>query len=72
MNGQPTPDLDAFTAVVGQLADGADVRVRLVHHESNKSKVLTLKTDHRYWPTWQLRLDPQTAEWTREAISSPI
>lgn len=109
MNGQPTPDLDAFISVVRQLPDGADVRVRLVHFESNKSKVgchsacpgcapsslcwmdmpldmlsrsnilvveasqvLTLKTDHRYWPTWQLVLDSVTAEWTREPISSPI
>lgn len=39
VNGQPTPDLDAFIAVVRALADGADARVRLVHFESNKSKV---------------------------------
>lgn len=39
VNGQPTPDLDSFLAVVRQLPDGADVRVRLVHFESNKSKV---------------------------------
>lgn len=39
INGQPTPDLDSFIDVVRQLPDGADVRVRLVHFESNKSKV---------------------------------
>lgn len=39
VNGQPTPDLDAFLEVVRQLPDGADVRVRLVHFESSKSKV---------------------------------
>ncbi len=35
-------------------------------------QVLTLKTDHRYWPTWELRLDKRTGEWVRRAISSPI
>lgn len=39
INGQPTPDMDAFIDVVRQLPDGADVRVRLVHFESSKSKV---------------------------------
>lgn len=72
--------------------------------------MLTLKTDHRYWPrwaqagppaslfvvllwpfsvplrarttcikprtpascSWELRLDPGTAEWMRLAISSPV
>jgi hypothetical protein len=28
-------------------------------------QVLTLKTDLRFWPTWELRLDPGTAEWKR-------
>lgn len=135
VNGQATPDLDAFLAVVRQLPDGADVRVRLVHFESSKSKVgkgagapqrgrrpgrerrppservcgcvgvrggvghercsrtqrpwpaacchcampcrapatgpqvLTLKTDHRYWPTWRLVLDPERAEWARVPVS---
>jgi hypothetical protein len=32
--------------------------------------VLTLKTDHRYWPTSQLVLDAATGEWRREAIDS--
>lgn len=39
VNGQPTPDLDAFIEVVRRLPDGADARVRLVHYESSKSKV---------------------------------
>ena len=29
-NGAPTPDLDAFLAVVGKLGDGADVRLKVV------------------------------------------
>ncbi|KAI3430723.1 hypothetical protein D9Q98_005309 [Chlorella vulgaris] len=72
VNGHPTPDLDTFIAVVRQLADGADVRVRLLHLGSGKSKVLTLKTDHRYWPTSQLVLDKCSGEWTRQAIGSLV
>ncbi len=29
-------------------------------------QVLTLKTDHRYWPTSQLVLDKCSGEWTRQ------
>ena len=31
--------MDSFLTAVRTLPDGADVRVRLVHHESGKSKV---------------------------------
>jgi hypothetical protein len=31
--------------------------------------VLTLKLDLKYWPTWELRLDPLTARWQRHRIS---
>jgi hypothetical protein len=71
VNGQPTPDLDAFLALVRRLPDGADVRVRMLHYESGKPRVLTLKTDYRYWPTWELRLDPATAEWRHHEVGSP-
>lgn len=65
VNGLPTPDLDTFLSVVRPLGDGADVRIKLVHYQTTKAKVLTLKTDLRFWPTWELRLDPRRAEWTR-------
>jgi hypothetical protein len=35
-------------------------------------QVLTLKTDHRYWPTSQLVLDKCSGEWTRQAIGSLV
>ena len=70
VDGLPTPDLDAFLGVVTHLADGADVRLRLVHCESNKAKVITMKTDYRYWATFELRLDAPTAEWRRVAHDS--
>jgi len=65
VNGASTPSLDDFLEAVGTLKDGADVRLRVVHFETNKVKVLTLKTDLRYWPTWELRLDPAKGEWAR-------
>ncbi|EIE24624.1 DegP-type protease [Coccomyxa subellipsoidea C-169] len=70
VNGVPTPDLDAFVAAVSKLEDGAFVRVKLVHQETMKSKVLSLKQDLKYWPTWQLALDPATSSWTRSSISA--
>ena len=33
-------------------------------------QVLTLKMDLRYWPTWELQLDPTTCKWARHNISS--
>ena len=68
VNGTPTPDLDAFVAAVKGLPDGADARVSMVHVESEKPKVMTLKVDSHYWPTWELRLDAATGRWRRQRI----
>lgn len=54
----------------GVQEDGAFVRVKLVHQETMKSKVLSLKQDLKYWPTWRLTLDPATSTWTRTNIST--
>lgn len=66
VNGEPVHDIDEFLKAVGELPDGADVYVKMLHFESGKSKVLSLKTDTRYWPTWELRLDFFTGEWKRQ------
>jgi len=66
VNGEPVHDIDEFLKAVGELPNGADVYVKMLHFESGKSKVLSLKTDTRYWPTWELRLDLTTGEWKRE------
>ena len=67
----PTPDLDAFVEAVRALPDGAPVRVALVHLETTKPKVLTLKQDLRYWPTTELRLEGSGLKgWERRVISS--
>ncbi|KAA8547739.1 hypothetical protein F0562_004168 [Nyssa sinensis] len=69
INGKPTPDLDAFVDVTKKLEDGEFVRVRMVHL-NGKPRVLTLKQDLHYWPTWEIRFDPDTAMWRRKTIKA--
>ncbi|MBA0686510.1 hypothetical protein Goari_014109 [Gossypium aridum] len=69
VNGKPTPDLDAFVNVTKELEHGEFVRVRSIHLNS-KPRVLTLKQDLHYWPTWELRFDPETAIWHRQTIKA--
>jgi S1-C subfamily serine protease len=57
VNGAPTPDLDAFVAQTKELAQGQYVRISLVSLNT-KRKVLALKLDPHYWPTWELRRMP--------------
>ncbi|KAK9816755.1 hypothetical protein WJX72_004724 [[Myrmecia] bisecta] len=65
VNGIAVPDLDAFLGVAKMLQDKAFVRLKLIHLETGKPKVLTLKQDLRYWPTWELRQDTTAAAWKR-------
>ncbi|KAM0032402.1 putative PDZ domain, peptidase S1C, peptidase S1, PA clan, PDZ superfamily [Helianthus debilis subsp. tardiflorus] len=69
VNGKPTPDLDVFVNVTKEIEDGEFVRVKTIHL-NGKPKVLTLKQDLHYWPTWELRFDPETATWHRRIIKS--
>ena len=52
--------------------DGEFVRIKLTHQETMKSKVLSLKQDLKYWPTWELVLDPATSKWVRRSITSKL
>ncbi|EFJ52115.1 trypsin family [Volvox carteri f. nagariensis] len=65
VNGVDTPDLDSFLAAVAGCGDGQFVRLKVCHLETTQPKVLTLKMDLQYWPTWELRLDPNTCTWRR-------
>ncbi|TKY56733.1 Protease Do 7 [Spatholobus suberectus] len=67
VNGKPIPNLDAFVDVTKELKHGEFVRVRTVHL-NGKPRVLTLKQDLHYWPTWEMRFDPDTAIWHRNVI----
>jgi S1-C subfamily serine protease len=66
VNGVPTPDLDAFVAVVAPLRDGADVRLAIVTLDTKRS-VRTLRLDLHYWPTYELVADAD-GEWHRRDI----
>ncbi|KAG6506958.1 protease Do-like 7 isoform X2 [Zingiber officinale] len=69
VNGKPTPDFEAFLEVVKSLEHGEFVRVRTVHL-NGKPHVLTLKQDLHYWPTWELKFDPETSMWRRKVIKA--
>ncbi|XP_060959867.1 protease Do-like 7 isoform X3 [Cannabis sativa] len=69
VNGKPTPNLDAFADVTKGLEHGEFVRIRTVHL-NGKPRVLTLKQDLHYWPTWELRFDADTATWRRTVIKT--
>lgn len=69
VNGKLTPDLDTFVNVTKELEHEQFVRVRTVHL-NGKPRVLTLKQNLHYWPTWELRFDPDTAMWRRVTIKA--
>jgi pro-apoptotic serine protease NMA111 len=53
VDGQPTPDLDAFLRVVGGRPDRASLRLRTLSW-NNLPEVITLKLDRQYWPTAEI------------------
>ncbi|KAG5623698.1 hypothetical protein H5410_008916 [Solanum commersonii] len=54
---------------VETIEHGEFVRVRTVHL-NGKPRVLTLKQDLHYWPSWELRFDLETAMWRRKTIKA--
>lgn len=57
VDGQRTPDLDAFRAAVAGKRDGDPVRLMTVNWDG-RTEIITLKLDLRYFPTYELRLEP--------------
>jgi len=55
--------------VYQELEHGDYARVRTVHL-NGKPRVLTLKQDLHYWPTWELSFDLDTALWRRRTIKA--
>jgi S1-C subfamily serine protease len=53
VDGQPTPDLDAFLAVVAGRADRSSLRLRTLSW-NNVPEVITMKLDRHYWPTSEI------------------
>ncbi|MET0281298.1 MAG: trypsin-like peptidase domain-containing protein [Steroidobacteraceae bacterium] len=65
VDGQPTPDLDAFLKVVAGRPDRSSVRLRTLAW-NNVPEVITLKLDRHYWPTAQI---VRTADgWDRRSL----
>jgi S1-C subfamily serine protease len=65
VDGQPTLDLDAFIAAVRGRPDRSSVRLRTVTWNGS-TEVITLKLDRHYWPTYELRRQPDG--WQRSAV----
>ena len=54
VDGEPTPDLDAFLRVVGARADQESVRLNTMSF-NDVPEVITMKLDPEYWPSYELR-----------------
>jgi S1-C subfamily serine protease len=65
VDGQPTPDLDAFLKVVLGRPDRSSVRLRTLSW-NNVPEVITLKLDRHYWPTSEIVRT--AAGWDRRSL----
>jgi S1-C subfamily serine protease len=66
VDGQPTPDLDAFLKAVSGRPDRSSVRLKTVSW-NNSVEVITLKLDKHYWPAYELRRGAD-GRWVRSAL----
>jgi S1-C subfamily serine protease len=58
VDGQSTPDIDAFKAAVANRQDRTSVRLRTVTL-NGATEVITLKLDLRYWPGYEMKWTEQ-------------
>ncbi|MGD9841341.1 MAG: trypsin-like peptidase domain-containing protein [Steroidobacteraceae bacterium] len=65
VDGQLTPNLDAFTQAIANREDRSSVRLRTLTL-NGASEVITLKLDNRYWPAYELKWTEQG--WQRSAL----
>ena len=66
VDGQPTPDLDAFLSVVEGMSDRQSVRVRLMDMD-NQEQVVVIRLDLRSWPTQVYELTDDG--WSRTTLA---
>ena len=69
VDGQPTPDLDAFIKAVGGRPDRASLRLKTVSW-NGQTDVITLKLDKHYWPAYELERQ-KDGGWIRTALDPP-
>ena len=66
VDGQPTPDLDAFVRVAKTLGDKESVRLNTMSF-NDVPEVITMKLDPEYWPSYELVRDGY--EWRRQPLN---
>ena len=66
VDGQPTPDLDAFVRVAQMVGNKESVRLNTMSF-NDVPEVITMKLDPQYWPTYELVRDGY--EWRRQALN---
>jgi hypothetical protein len=71
VDGQPTPDLDAFLKSVSGREDRSSVRLRTVSW-NGAPEVITLKLDKRYWPAYELRRTRSAAASSRRRRTATV
>jgi S1-C subfamily serine protease len=69
VNGQATPDLDAFIRAVSGKPDRASLRLKTISW-NGQTDVITLKLDKHYWPAYELNRQ-EDGTWTRTALDPP-
>ncbi len=69
VDGQPTPDLDAFIRAVSGRPDRASLRLQTLSW-NGQTDVITLKLDKHFWPAYELRRH-KDGSWSRTALDPP-
>jgi pro-apoptotic serine protease NMA111 len=69
VDGQATPDLDAFIRVVSGKPDRASLRLQTISW-NGQTDVITLKLDKHFWPAYELTRQ-KDGSWTRTALDPP-
>jgi S1-C subfamily serine protease len=70
VDGQPTPDLDAFLKVVRGKPDRASLRLKTISW-NGMTDVITLKLDNHYWPAYELDRESD-GSWRRTMLDSDV
>jgi S1-C subfamily serine protease len=69
VDGRPTPDLDAFAAVVGGLRDGDQVPVRYFDFEDPRApRLRSMRMDRRWFPAQRCQQDAAGGYWPCEPL----